>query len=208
MKSEYFIKKLDKSKIEKQIFWDGIYSANIDCCPWGNDNNLPKADAKIVYDNQSFYVFLRAFEKDIKATYKKVNDFVHKDSCLEFFFNPDPESDLRYINFEFNPLGTIYFSIGSDRYSRKLLGDNERKRLRIQSYFTQEIFWVVKFEIPFSFIEKYYSSLNFYEGKVMKGNFYKCGDETEKPHYGCWSPIISDFPDFHKPEYFGNLILK
>jgi hypothetical protein len=41
----------------------------------------------------------------------------------------------------------------------------------------------------------------------ITGNFYKCGDETEYPHFGCWNLIASPVPDFHRPEYFGEIVL-
>ena len=36
--------------------------------------------------------------------------------------------------------------------------------------------------------------------------FYKCGDETEFKHRGMWNIINNPKPDFHLPEYFGNII--
>ena len=42
----------------------------------------------------------------------------------------------------------------------------------------------------------------------IRANFYKCGDKTAHPHYLSWSPIDTPKPDFHRPEFFGELILK
>ena len=42
----------------------------------------------------------------------------------------------------------------------------------------------------------------------MKGNFYKCGDDTKYPHFGCWNEVVWEEPDFHRPECFGDLILE
>ena len=41
----------------------------------------------------------------------------------------------------------------------------------------------------------------------LLGNFYKCGDATEMPHYLSWNPIQTERPDFHRPEFFGELYL-
>lgn len=68
-------------------------------------------------------------------------------------------------------------------------------------------FWTVEYSIPFVFIEKYFGKLDFSPGCRLEGNFYKCGDETRYPHYGCWNPIKRTTPDFHRPEFFGDLIL-
>lgn len=42
--------------------------------------------------------------------------------------------------------------------------------------------------------------------KTLRINAYKCGDETKQPHFACWSNILTENPDFHCPEYFGELI--
>ena len=41
----------------------------------------------------------------------------------------------------------------------------------------------------------------------LLGNFYKCGDATLLPHYLSWSQIDTEQPDFHRPEFFGELLL-
>ncbi len=43
-------------------------------------------------------------------------------------------------------------------------------------------------------------------GHRAAANFYKCGDETAVPHYGAWSPIDTPQPDFHRPEFFGEVV--
>ncbi len=42
---------------------------------------------------------------------------------------------------------------------------------------------------------------------VIKANVYKCGDDTAVAHYGSWSPVKSNQPDFHRPECFGDMVL-
>ena len=39
------------------------------------------------------------------------------------------------------------------------------------------------------------------------GNFYKCADETMNPHFVSWSPIDLPEPNFHCPEFFGEIYL-
>ena len=41
-------------------------------------------------------------------------------------------------------------------------------------------------------------------GDAWKGNFYRCGGKTD-PQFACWSPIEFPRPDFHRPEFFGEL---
>jgi hypothetical protein len=37
------------------------------------------------------------------------------------------------------------------------------------------------------------------------GNFYKCADDTENPHFLSWNPILLATPNFHCPDYFGGI---
>ncbi|MDE6498583.1 MAG: hypothetical protein K2L21_07985, partial [Muribaculaceae bacterium] len=49
-----------------------------------------------------------------------------------------------------------------------------------------------------------------YEGTPveMRANFYKCASATSQPHFLSWNPIATTKPDFHRPEFFGTLILE
>ncbi len=42
---------------------------------------------------------------------------------------------------------------------------------------------------------------------VMAGNLNKCASATSAPHYLSWNPIDTPTPDFHRPEFFGKIIL-
>ena len=56
-------------------------------------------------------------------------------------------------------------------------------------------------------IKGLFGKADFSPGDVLRGNFYKCGDDAAFPHYGMWSPVLTGEPDFHRPEYFGELAL-
>lgn len=188
---------------------------SIDCYPWDSGGYRPRVEGIVLNTGTSFYVQLKAYEKEIKATYRQINDDVYKDSCLEFFLNPDPSHGERYMNFEFNPLGTLLLCIGKNRFDRKAITNVSPKLFSINSSLDEESirdykdsFWSIEFEIPFDFLEDHYGKMGFNSGSKMSSNFYKCGDETSNPHFGCWNPVTSEYPDFHRPECFGELILE
>ena len=70
--------------------------------------------------------------------------------------------------------------------------------------------WEAIAKIPFSMLKKLYGMdiQKFKSGYVFSGNFYKCGDETAIVHYGAWSEVETETPDFHRPEFFGKLIIE
>ena len=65
--------------------------------------------------------------------------------------------------------------------------------------------WAVDYTVPASLLKKLYGRTPA-PGSRMRGNFYKC-DETIHPHFGSWAPIVHFRPDFHRPEWFGELTL-
>jgi hypothetical protein len=211
MKKEYKMKKAALGNYRN--IWEDIPSLNIECHPWSNNYN-PKVEVKLFYTDTHFHIYFKVWEKKIKAVYKNVSEDVYKDSCVEFFFNPNPKGDDRYFNFEINPLGTLLIGLGKDRKSRIRITDVDVSIFNVSTSVNEKNikeykgdYWTVEYSIPFSFIEKYFGQFNLRDMKRITGNFYKCGDETEYPHYGCWSLIDVKAPDFHRPEYFGDIIL-
>ncbi len=61
--------------------------------------------------------------------------------------------------------------------------------------------------IPFNIIKAVYGNDVLAPGDKISAAFYKCGDNTGRPHYGSWKAIAAESPDFHRPEFFGELVL-
>jgi hypothetical protein len=47
-----------------------------------------------------------------------------------------------------------------------------------------------------------------FDNVKAKGNFYKCGDCLQTPHFLSWNPIQSETPNFHLPAFFGDLLFE
>ena len=41
----------------------------------------------------------------------------------------------------------------------------------------------------------------------IKGNFYKCADDSVTPHYGAYFPVTTAALGFHNPDCFGTIII-
>ena len=203
-----------KDKEVSESIWQELEPILIEEYSWDVNGYKPRVEVRFFYTESRLYLHFTSYEKEIRAIYKNINEPVYTDSCVEFFFNPDPENDDRYFNFEINAIGTLLLGLGRGRDDRSLIEDVSQDIFNIKSSVDedrvceyQDEFWTLEFSIPYSFIEKYFGEQDFSQGKKMIGNFQKCGDETKFPHYGCWSRISSLEPDFHRPEYFGHLIL-
>lgn len=65
--------------------------------------------------------------------------------------------------------------------------------------------WEIAIILPFHCFFKHH--IQSMDGKIIRGNFYKCGDHLAVPHYLSWQPILTEKPDFHRPEFFGDISL-
>lgn len=211
---EYCIHKVNEEVNEGKVNWSKVLALFVDNYPWSVNNYQPKTEVKLIYTDKGLNIRFVAHEKRIRVSYYNMNEPVNRDSCVEFFLNPNPAMDDRYINFEINPIGIMHLGLGKDRARRSVIMDVDFDLFNIEhsvardniSNFTKNT-WSIEFTIPFYFIQGIYGEIDFRSGHIMKGNFYKCGDDTENPHYGCWCPIFNEHPDFHRSEFFGDLRL-
>ena len=176
-----------------------VYS--IECYPWGGDYR-PRAQAEIHSTEEGIAVKLTAWEQQIQAKEARFGGPVCVDSCLEFFFLPTAEKDLRYINIEVNPLGTMHIGIGEGRNGRVVLTEPP-KGIDVAVEIEEGEWWVVKYVLPYPWIESLFPDFDRAAGQIM-GNFYSC-DESIHPHFGTAFAVVASQPDFHRPECFSEI---
>jgi len=184
--------------------------ANVNIFPWpasGGDDFRPVTVARMAICDDTLLVFMETDETEIRAEEKGLSRFVCNDSCMELFLMPDPGNSAQYLNWEFNPGGAMCLEIGTHRFDRHVIqNDNYRELFQVKTEIHNNG-WNLEYNIPLVFLRSCFPSLEMKQGHIMRGNFYKCGNKTAKPHFGCWSPIDLPNPDFHCPGFFGNLIL-
>ena len=168
---------------------------------WTPDYGIT-AEGRFCHDDRNLYAFLRAGEKEIRAEDTEPFSPVHEDSCLEFFFMPEGES--RYLNFEINPNGCLCLESGTGRHGRENLFRPElAETFRIRTGRTADG-WEASFRIPAEFLECVWPGFRF--RGILRANVYKCGDKTAHPHFLAWRPVGTRTPDFHRPEFFGEMV--
>lgn len=181
--------------------WDIVPAVELRHTGWLDEAPV-RAWAQLCSDDTALWVRMEAEESPVRAALSGPLAEVWNDSCLEFFLAPDP-SDSRYLNFEFNPLGSLYLGFGSTRPTRVRQIVNDKEALFQPEPFFTEKGWGIVFRIPFDFIRNYFP--DFQNRGEMAGNFYKCGDLTLQPHYLSWMTMHTDTPDFHRRQDFGAL---
>ena len=148
-------------------------------------------------------------EAQVRAVNTEFNSPVWEDSCVEFFLSL--EGDNNYYNFEFNAIGTVLGAYGPDRHQRNWLPEEALSLIQTTPSLGRaaipnlegDVKWELEIVLPLkSFI---HHQINDIAGKRARANFYKCGDRLKHPHFLSWQPVLTPDPDFHRPEYFGDL---
>lgn len=183
----------------------------VDCINWKDQFPYhPLTTFAIAHSDTCIYIDFFVRCNYLRAVNYKNNSDVYQDSCVEFFVAPN--GCAPYFNFEFNCIGTIHAAKRMDRHSGTLLTDEQLDTVRRFASCGSKPFkelegmfsWNLVVAIPLELIGVKYTP-----GKPvsLRGNFYKCADATSDPHYISWSPIDTPTPDFHRPEFFGEIIL-
>ena len=180
--------------------------------------NIPVADMEIAYhegtvdigghaqlcwDDKALYVHLWAKEENIRSELAGPLEEVCQDSCLEFFFRPT--ETLHYFNFEFNPNCALWLGYGNGSSLMRMVPNEKEFPFSPKVNLTEDG-WEIFYSIPLSFIQHFFPEFTLQEGVACYGNFYKCGDNTQYPHWFSWNDVTSDPLCFHRPWDFGRLI--
>jgi hypothetical protein len=181
----------------------------IDTINWEEYNYKPGVSFAIAYSDNEIFLKYYITENYFKAEKTETNQMVCEDSCVEFFVSPG--EDGIYYNLEFNAIGTCLLGSGTGRGNsrradplmisgiRRLTSAGQKPIGEQEGKFE----WTITVAIPFgTFFNHEVKSL---KGKTFRANFYKCGDKLKVPHYVTWNPIGTEKPDYHRPEYFGEL---
>ena len=192
----------------KRIF-SGIAGNRISNCNWSDQfPYTPEASFKLFHDGANIYLQFEVTEKDLHS--KITEDFgeVWTDPCVEMFIAPDCDT---YYNFECTCIGKMLVACHArDKETEKMPLDKLSKIERIPTLGTEN-FELRKGENSWSIIEiipvtsLFNHSIDSWDGKKMRANFYKCGDNLPNPHFLSWNKIDFPRPNFHLPEYFGEI---
>ncbi len=174
----------------------------------------PKTAVRMLHDGASISVIFRVEDQYIVAKGTEYQDRTHLDSCAEFFI--EPVAGKGYLNFEFNCGGTLLLTYiedarrtetGFEKYTHVpwdvVSGMEVHSSLSapIVEEITEPTTWTLSYRIPKRVFETYVGPLESLVGMQMRGNVYKCADESSHMHWGYWADI-GDELNFHQPDKF------
>ena len=182
---------------------DVIVKNEIGNVPWSEFSYKPDCRFAIAHSGSSIFLKFFVTEKNVKARYNQANDPVYQDSCVEFFIS---FNGTQYYNFEFNAIVTCYLAYGVPGNGRILADVDTIKKVKtgfmIESH-AEGVKWELTASIPVEVFT--YDNFHTLQSIHATANFYKCGDELPVPHFITWAPIEAEKPNFHLPQFFGNI---
>lgn len=191
---------LDKEKVA----FEPINIVNWSAYPY-----QPEVQFRIAHTDDAILLNYRVKEASVSAVAGKDNGPVWEDACVEFF--SIPAEDGIYYNVECNCVGTLLIGAGAGRDNREHAPQEVMDKVQRWSSLGREAFkerigecnWELALVIPYSAFFKH--QITNLDGKSIRANFYKCGDNLQTPHFLSWNPIGLEKPNFHCPEFFGEL---
>lgn len=196
---------------KNSINWAEVPKAEIDTYKWVNSVEY-EAYAQLVYiKDYGFICRMTCIESNPLTNYTQFGDPVYLDSCMEFFAAWD---NVSYVNIESNSIGAMCAQFGSTNKNRKPLTDYmAMNEIFAMNPVVESDKWTLTMDIPITKLQKMYgtklSADTFVPGYTFKGNFYKIGSDavTGIRHYGMWTELPGNTPNFHQPAYFGTIII-
>ena len=186
--------------------WETLEPVKIDQYPWLDKYPYRcRMEARLGMSENGLEVLLCALEEPIIAKETRWGGDVYLDSCMELFLMPFPETDKRYLNIEINPMGVAHVGCGEGRHGRTVHREPV-EGMDIRAYHTSG-FWALAFCVPNSLVSLHFGR-PFKDSGLMRGNLYKCSGPALHEHYGCWNAVKSPAPDFHRPEYFADMLIE
>ncbi len=197
----YVLKKTNAPLTVADPTWEKLPATELDF-RWEDCYPSPYTTvARLCHSEEGITVRLETTEWPLRAARTVCNEQICEDSCMEFFFTPN-EEEAPYLNIEINPFGVTHIGLGASRYDRRPV-DITGEGLRIETLIRFGEGWMASYFLPYTFIDKYFSART----ATWRANFYKCGDLTERKHFSVWNPVELPKPDYHRPEFFGTLVL-
>lgn len=188
----------------------GVAFQPVDQVNWPDSYPYQPAVAfRMAYTDEALLLHFRVSEESVRSVAGADNGPVWEDSCVEFF--SVPAADGVYYNMECNCSGRLLVGGGAGRQDRKRASQEIIDKVdRWSSLGTGDFeerpapeVWEVALVIPYS--TYFLHHITSMEGRNIRANFYKCGDKLSKPHLLSWNPIEWPKPNFHLPEFFGEL---
>jgi len=185
--------------------------------PWAEVKGEDQTEVKMLWDDTFLYLSYKCDDKQIWATHVDTNSQTFKDDCVEFFWNPDPETGKKYNMFEINATGnmlSVYTGSGvsiSERAS-KILPPHIAQTIAgtVNNDDDADTSWTLEIAIRFSDYPELSKRTAPIDGDMWRAGLNRCGGRNGQTaeQWSVWSPPDDKKPKFHTPDFFGKLYFR
>jgi len=171
-------------------------------------------EARACWDDQYLYLAFVCVDTDIWGAMRERDDPIYEEEVVEAFISSCGDV-TRYYEFNFSPHNVVFDAAiecpeSGDRHFMKadVSWNCEGIKSAVQVVGTLDDHsdlddrWTVEVALPFSQIGRDGNAPA--DGEIWRANFYRI-DRAERGELSCWSPTLSDPPNFHVPGRFGRL---
>ena len=215
---------LRAEEVPQLMLTHGVEYQKVACVNWPKEfPYAPKMEVALAHTGDSLLLHYRVEEDCIRAAAEADGGRVWEDSCCEIFLqpsSPNTQHPTPYFNIECNCAGTLLIGKGEDRHDRQpatattlqsanrwsslmktaVSGENGNYTIPLKD---GKFTWHMALVVPATAL--FDSGITDFSGQTLRGNIYKCGDCLTTPHFLSLFPIDTPQPDFHRPEFFGEL---
>jgi len=170
----------------------------------------PEVSVSLKHESDAMFLRFKVSENYTKAEITENNGKVWTDSCVEFFISFD---NVSYYNLETTCAGVQLLGYRKNgevtHASSEVISSILKNGTFVGKSFSEitgDIDWDIELRIPVSALFKH--EIASFDGMRIKGNFYKCGDDLSHPHFLSWAPVSTEKPNFHVPEFFGEIVFE
>jgi hypothetical protein len=175
---------------------------------WWTEGEKELTDARMLWDDENLYVAYYCHDRHISAFITERHGPVSQDDCVEIFLSPDPAKVKNYYTFEVNCVGTMLNRCRTDWWTGPPTWEPEGVRIGhsipgpTKEEAPEDKAWVVELAIPLRNFSRDAAHTPPRAGDQWRLNLNRCGGKTNR-QVSSWSPIGTERPSFHSPDYFG-----
>ncbi len=180
----------------------------------GKEPARQKTVARLVWDDTALYVLFVCEDPNVWATLAKHQAPLYREEVVEIFLDPDGDG-RQYFEFEISPRNFHMCAVIENngavpprfRSVRALDPEGLISRVAVDGSLNDpsdtDRRWTVFAKIPFSYLGVAAPK----PGEVWRANLYRI-DHGAAAEYSCWSPTLSERPNFHIPRRFGKIVFE
>ncbi len=188
---------------ENEPEWESVPEGKLEFSNWDSKAHYNTFFRLCFVRGKGIYLRMRTDETELRREGVKRDDNIWEDSCMELFLCPFSHRQ-EYLNFEMNPNGAYLCQYGEGRQGRVFLSTLTDIGADVSAHISADG-WSLELFVPESLVSEAFGEHFSAAAGTLRGNFYKCGDLTAKPHYDSFNKMTTLPPGFHNPECFAQI---